>query len=213
MTGVDIASNLVEAGQRRAEAEGLSNISFEVGDARDLSRFPDYTFDSVLSIFGAMFAPEPTQVAAEMVRVTRPCGRIVMGNWIPGDPTLVAQVLRICAAYTPAPPEGLISPVTWGIEDTVRERFGAAGVAASEINCTRETYTFELDAPPRELLDRFRDYYGPTMGAYEAAWNNGRADELDAELLELIESQNTSSEPSRTSIPATYLRVEVNLQL
>ena len=126
--GVDIASNLVEAGNRRAQELGLTNLSFKEGDASDLRGLPDKTFDLVVSIFGAMFAPKPFDVAKEMVRVTRSGGRIVMGNWIPGDPTLVAQILKISAAYTPPPPEGFVSPMTWGIEANVIERFGSAGV-------------------------------------------------------------------------------------
>src|SRR5262249_7145993 len=102
--GVDIASNLVAAGNRRAEAGGLGNLRFEEGDASDLYCLDDESFDLVVSIFGAMFAPRPFDVAKEMVRVTRPGGRIVMGNWIPGDPTLVAQILEISGAYSPPPP-------------------------------------------------------------------------------------------------------------
>src|SRR5215212_7156781 len=126
--GVDIASNLVEAGNHRAKEEGLTNLSFQEGDASDLADLDDQTFDLVVSIFGAMFAPRPFAVAKEMVRVTRPGGRIVMGNWIPGDPTLVAQLLRISSSYAPPPPEGFVSPMTWGIVDDVVERFVAAGV-------------------------------------------------------------------------------------
>ena len=130
--GVDIAANLVAAGRARAAAAGLANLRFEEGDASDLPGINDNSFDLVVSMFGAMFAPRPFDVAREMVRVTRSRGRIVMGNWIPGDPTLVAQILKISAAYTPPPPEGFISPVTWGVEDNVRERFGAAGIPARE---------------------------------------------------------------------------------
>jgi ubiquinone/menaquinone biosynthesis C-methylase UbiE len=127
--GVDIARNLVEAGNRRAREQGLTNCRFQEGDACDLHELKDHTFDLVLSIFGAMFAPKPSDVAKEMVRVTRPGGRIVMGNWIPNDPTLVAQILRISSSYSPPPPpEGFISPMTWGLEDKVIERFAAAGV-------------------------------------------------------------------------------------
>src|SRR5262245_18115230 len=102
--GVDIARNLVEAASRRAEAEGLTNCRFQHGDATNLSELDDHHFDLVVSIFGAMFAPKPFDVAREMVRVTRPGGRIVMGNWIPNDPTLVAQILKISSAYSPPPP-------------------------------------------------------------------------------------------------------------
>ena len=107
---------------------GLTNCRFQEGDATNLHELADQSFDLVVSIFGAMFAPKPHDVAKEMVRVTRPGGRIVMGNWIPGDPTLVAQILKISSAYTPPPPEGFISPMTWGIESNVIERFAGAGV-------------------------------------------------------------------------------------
>jgi hypothetical protein len=117
-----------------------------------------------------------------MVRVTRTGGRIVMGNWIPGDPTLIARVLQICAAYTPPPPAGFVSPVTWGQESAVRERFVAAGVPDERITCTPATYTFRYAGPPREFLAIFRDYYGPTMNAFDAAERDGRKAQLQAEL-------------------------------
>src|SRR5579863_10041160 len=131
--GVDIAQNLVEAGNKRAKEHGLTNCKFQEGDASNLHELKDKAFDLVVSIFGPMFAPKPFDVAKEMVRVTRPGGRIVMGNWIPGDPTLVAQILKISSAFTPPPPEGFISPMTWGIVDDVVKRFGAAGVAEDRI--------------------------------------------------------------------------------
>src|SRR6266446_6205704 len=139
--GVDIASNLVEAGNSRAKKEGLTNCRFQEGDATNLSGLADHSFDLVVSIFGAMFAPKPFDVAKEMVRVTRPGGRIVMGNWIPGDPTLVAQILKISSAYSPPPPEGFISPMTWGVESHVIERFAAAGIPAAKIAFVKDTYT------------------------------------------------------------------------
>src|SRR5213080_3272060 len=125
--GVDIASNLVEAGNARAQKLGIANCRFQEGDATDLHDLEDDRFDLLLSIFGAMFAPRPFDVAKEVVRVTRPGGRIVMGNWIPNDPTLVAQLLRISTSYSPPPPEGFVSPMTWGVEDNVIERLAAAG--------------------------------------------------------------------------------------
>lgn len=207
--GVDIASNLVAAGNRRAEVEGLTNVRFQEGDASHLDDLADDSFDLVVSIFGAMFAPRPFDVAAEMVRVTRPGGRIVMGNWIPGDPTLVAQILKISASYSPPPPEGFVSPVAWGLEANVVERFGAAGVPAHRIACARRTYTFELDGPPSELLATMRDYYGPCMNAYAAAETTGRTADLQRELSDLFTSQNTASTPDTTVIPATYLHVIV----
>ena len=207
VTGVDIAANLVAAGNARAEAAGLSNLHFEEGDASDLNGLEDGSFDLVVSYFGAMFAPRPFDVAKEMVRVTKPGGRIVMGNWIPGDPTLVAQILKTSAAYSPPPPEGFVSPVTWGVEDEVRERFGAAGIAPEQISSERDTWRFEFDGSPAELLAIFRDYYGPTMNAFAAASADGREGDLQGELKALFEAQNESAEG--TSIPATYLRVTV----
>ena len=209
--GVDIASNLVEAGNRRAEAESLTNCRFQEGDASHLDELADDTFDLVVSIFGAMFAPRPHDVARELVRVTRPGGRIVLGNWIPGDPTLVAQILKISSAYSPPPPEGFISPMTWGVEENVIERFGEAGVAADRISFARETYTFEYPAAPTELLAVFREYYGPTMNAYAAAEANGRTEDLQKELADLFTTQNTSPSADTTAIPAKFLQVTVNL--
>jgi len=207
--GVDIASNLVEAGNKRAEALGLTNCRFQEGDASDLHELADDSFDLVISIFGVMFAPKPFDVAKEMVRVTRPGGRIVMGNWIPDDPTLVAQLLKISSSYSPPPPEGFVSPITWGIEENVVERFGNAGVPAEKIAFQRDTYTFNTPTAPSEFVAAFRAYYGPTMNAFEAAAADGREADLQKELEELFEAQNTSPSNDATSIPATFLRVSV----
>jgi len=209
--GVDIAQNLVEAGNRRAHEEGLTNLRFQEGDASHLVGLQDKTFDLVVSIFGAMFAPKPFDVAKEMVRVTRPGGRIIMGNWIPNDPTLVAQILKISAAYTPPPPEGFISPMTWGVEPNVIERFASAGVPQGSVSFARDTYTFNFPGAPSDFVDAFRHYYGPTMNAFEAAEKNGRADDLSKELNALFESKNTSPRKDASSIPATFLRVTVTV--
>jgi len=207
--GVDIAKNLVEAGNKRAKEQGLTNCRFQEGDASNLHELGDQSFDLVVSIFGAMFAPKPFDVAKEMVRVARPGGRIVMGNWIPNDPTLVAQILKISSSYSPPPPEGFISPMTWGIENNVIERFGGAGVPRENISFVRDTYAFNFPGPPSELVDEFRKYYGPTMNAFEAAEKNGRAGDLQKELEVLFNSQNQSASKAATSIPATFLRVTV----
>jgi SAM-dependent methyltransferase len=206
--GVDIASNLILAGQARAREEQLTNLRFEEGDASRLDNLGDASFDIVVSMFGAMFAPRPFDTAREMVRVTRPGGRIVMGNWIPGDPTLIARVLQTCSAYTPPPPSGFVSPVTWGDETAVRQRFVAAGIADDQISCGRETYTFRYAGPPHDFLALFRDYYGPTMNAFEAADRTSRREELQAELESLFEAKNRGG-PDRTVIDATYLKVVV----
>ena len=209
--GVDVARNLVEAGNKRAREQGLTNCKFQEGDASNLHELKDDSFDLVVSIFGAMFAPKPFDVAKEMVRVTRPGGRIIMGNWIPNDPTLVAQILKISTSYSPPPPEGFISPMMWGIEDNVIERFAGAGVPKEKISFARDTYTFKSPSAPSELVGRFRNYYGPTMNAIEAAEKKGRAGELHKELDVLFDSQNKSSSKEATSIPATFLRVTVAL--
>src|SRR6187551_2892852 len=206
--GVDIARNLVEAGNRRAREAGLHNLKFQEGDANNLHALADRSFDLVVTIFGAMFAPKPNDVAREMVRVTRRGGRIIMGNWIPGDPTLVAQILKISSAYTPPPPEGFVSPMTWGVEGDVIERFGAAGIPAEKISFVRDTFTFNFPGTPPEFVDAFRKYYGPTMNAFEAAEKNGRAADLHKELEELFNRQNKGT-TGVTSIPATFLRVTV----
>jgi ubiquinone/menaquinone biosynthesis C-methylase UbiE len=207
--GIDIARNLVEAGNRRAQQHGLTNLKFQEGDASNLEQVPDKSFDLVVSIFGAMFAPKPFDVAKEMVRVTRPGGRIVMGNWIPSDPTLVAQILKISSNYTPPPPEGFVSPMTWGVESSVIERFTASGIPKHNISFARDTFTFNFPGTPSQLVDVFRKYYGPTMNAFEAAERQGRAAELQKELEDLFNSQNKSQDAA--SIPATFLRVTVGV--
>lgn len=207
--GVDIAQNLVKAGNIRAKAEGLHHCIFQEGDATNLSELKDKSFDLVVSIFGAMFAPKPMDVAKEMVRVTRKGGRIVMGNWIPGDPTLVAQILKISSAYTPPPPEGFISPMMWGLENHVIERFTGSGISKENISFSKETFTFSAAYSPSELVNTFKNYYGPTINAFEAAEKNGRAMDLQSELEVLFNSQNKSTDKNKTLIPATFLKVTV----
>jgi ubiquinone/menaquinone biosynthesis C-methylase UbiE len=207
--GVDIAENLVKAGNKRAREAGLGNCKFQEGDASNLQGLKDDSFDLIVSIFGAMFAPKPFDVAKEMVRVTRPGGRIVMGNWIPNDPTLVAQLLKISSSYSPPPPEGFVSPMTWGVESSVIERFAGAGVAKENISFVKDTYTFKFATPPSELVAAFKKYYGPTMNAFEAAEKSGRVGDLQKELEVLFNSQNKSPSKDVTSIPAAFLRVTV----
>jgi SAM-dependent methyltransferase len=207
--GVDIARNLVEAGNRRAAALGLGNCKFVEGDACKLEGIKDQAFDLLVTVFGAMFAPKPFDVAKEMVRVTKRGGRIVMGNWIPNDPTLVAQILKVSSSFTPPPPEGFVSPMTWGVEANVTERFAAAGVPAQKVSFARDTFTFRFKGKPSALLGEFRRYYGPTMNAFDAAEKGGRAADLQKQLEDLFASQNTSRDA--TLIPATFLRVSVAL--
>jgi SAM-dependent methyltransferase len=205
---VDIARNLVDAGNRRAKALGLGNVRFVHGDATALTDVADGFADLTLTIFGAMFAPRPQDVAKELVRVTRPGGRIVMGNWIPGDPTLVAEILRISSQYTPAPPAGFVSPMLWGVEAQVVERFAGAGIPASAIAFERRPWAFRLAGSPIGLLEIFRDWYGPSMNAFEAAARDGRAESLWAELAALFTAQNRGT-PGATEIVATFLQVTV----
>jgi ubiquinone/menaquinone biosynthesis C-methylase UbiE len=207
--GVDIARNLVEAGNKRIKEEGLNNITIREGDVTNLHNIEDESFDLVVSIFGAMFAPKPFDVANELVRVTRRGRKIVMGNWIPNDPTLVAQILKISSAYAPPPPEGFISPMLWGVESHVTDRFVKAGIAPENISFSRETYTFEGSFSPSEFVQRFKNFYGPTMNAFEAAEKNGKANELQRELEELFNRENKATDSNTTSIPATYLQVTV----
>jgi ubiquinone/menaquinone biosynthesis C-methylase UbiE len=205
--GVDIARNLVAAGNKRAMTENLPNLTFQEGDAMNLSELPDDHFDRVISIFGAMFAPRPLDVAKEMVRVTRKGGSIIMGNWIPGDPTMVAQVLKISSAYTPPPPEGFVSPMLWGVEAHVVDRFTAVGIPKENITFSKETFTFHAPYSPSTFVEEFKTYYGPTMNAFEAAEKNGKAMELQSELEALFISQNQSKDKNLTVIPATFLKV------
>jgi ubiquinone/menaquinone biosynthesis C-methylase UbiE len=211
VTGIDIARNLVEAGNKRAAAEGLTRLRFKEGDASKLERVENDSFDLTLSIFGAMFAPRPFDVASEMVRVTRPGGRIVMGNWIPNDLTFVSQLLKISSEFTPPQPEGFVSPMTWGVESHIIERFGKAGVPVENISMVKDTFYFaSVDKSPTEFIEQFRDFYGPTMNAYDAARKNGREEQLHEQLLELAHAQNKSGSVG-TFIPATFMRVTVTL--
>lgn len=209
VVAIDIAANLVEAGKRRAAESGLERLSFQQGDACELKEVSDHSFDLTLSMFGAMFALRPFDAAREMVRVTKPGGRIMMGNWIPGDPTFVSQLLKIISSFLPPPPEGSVSPMTWGVDSHIVERFGRAGVPKDKISLARDTYLFHSpDKKPADFIDSFRRFYGPTMNAFEAAEKSGRADELNHQLLELAKAQNRSKNGG-TSIPATFLRVTV----
>jgi len=211
VVGIDIARNLVEAGNKRAAAAGLTRLKFQEGDACNLEGVTDRSFDLVVSIFGAMFAPKPFDVAKEMVRVTKPGGRIVMGNWIPGDPTFVSQLLKISSAFMPPPPEGFISPMTWGVESNIVERFGKAGVPQEKISMVKDTYYFASpEKSPTQFIELFETFYGPTMNAVEAAQKNGKAGELHAQLVELANSQNKSKDAG-ILIPATFMRVTVSV--
>jgi len=210
--GIDIAMNLVEAGKERAAQAKLNRLKFQQGDASELQGVEEHSFDLTLSVFGAMFAPKPFEVAKEMVRVTKPGGRIVMGNWIPNDTTsFVSQLLKIGSSYLPPPPEGFVSPMTWGVDSHIIERFGQAGVSKDKISMVKDTYHFvSPDKGPAAFVESLERYYGPTMNAFEAAEASGRGEEFHNQLLELAKAQNTSGNGG-TAIPATFLRVTVSL--
>jgi SAM-dependent methyltransferase len=211
VVGIDIARNLVDAGNKRAVEAGLGRLRFEEGDAANLQTVKDHSFDLVLSMFGAMFAPKPYDVAREMVRVAEPGGRIVMGNWIPNDPTFVSRLLKISSSFMPPPPDGFVSPMTWGAETHIVDRFAQAGVPTEDIAMAKDTYYFVSDSQsPAQFIDVFRRFYGPTMNAFEAAEQNERTDELYDQLLDLAKTQNQSPNGG-TSIPATFMRVTVFL--
>src|SRR6059036_3784301 len=179
VVGIDIAKNLVEAGNRRAKQAGLPRLKFQEGDACNLQGVDDHSFDLTLSVFGAMFAPKPHDVAKEMVRVTKPGGRIVMGNWIPNDPTsFVSQLLKISSSFMAPPPEGFISPMTWGVDTHIIERFGQAGVSKEKISMVKDTYNFiSPDSSPAHFVESLERFYGPTMSAVEAAQKSGKVEE------------------------------------
>jgi ubiquinone/menaquinone biosynthesis C-methylase UbiE len=209
--GIDIARNLIEAGNKRAAEAGLRNLKFQEGDASNLEGIAGGSFDLTISVFGAMFAPKHFDVAKEKVRVTKRGGRIVMGNWIPNDPTFVSQLLKISSAFMPPPPEGFVSPMTWGVESHIIERFGQAGVPKGKISMVKDTYYFaHPDKTPTQFIELFEAFYGPTMNAVEAARKNGKADELHNQLVELANTQNKSKDAG-TFIPATFMRVTVSL--
>jgi SAM-dependent methyltransferase len=211
VVGIDISGKLIAAGEKRANHEGLQSLVFQQGDACNLAGVDDQSFDLTLSIFGAMFAPRSFDVAKEMIRVTKPGGRIVMGNWIPNDPSFVSQMLKISSSFTPPSPEGFVSPMTWGEEAHVVERFGHAGVKRTNISMTKETYFFVSPyESPESFVDSLLRFYGPTMTAFEAAQRAGRPGELQDQLLKLAMSQNKSKNGG-TFIPATFLRVTVNV--
>lgn len=212
VVGIDISRNLVEAGRKRAAAAGLEHLTFQVGDACDLQGVADGSFDLTLSMFGAMFAPRPFDAAREMVRVTKAGGRIVMGTWIPNDQTsFVSQMFRINASFSPPPPEGFVSPMLWGVESHIVERFAKAGVPEDHISMEHDALRFVLpDKSASEMVDALRAYFGPAMNAFEAAESVGRERELYTQLVDLATAQNQSAGAGVT-VSATFMRVNVRL--
>ena len=197
VTGVDIADNWILAARGRAAAEGL-DARFDEGDAEALP-YPDASFDVVASIYGAMFAPRPERVAAELVRVCRPGGIVAMANWTKEG--FIGQMFRTFARFI-APP-GMPAPVLWGDEGVVRERFGAA---VSDLRLTRVAYRFDYPFAPADVVEFFREYYGPTTRAFAALGEPDRS-ALRAELVALWTSQNQAKEAGRTVVDAEYLHV------
>lgn len=195
-TGIDIAPNLVAQAVANAAAEELA-ARFEVGDAEELP-YTDASFDTVVSMFGAMFAARPARAAAELLRVTRVGGRIAMANWTPGG--FIGQMLRTIVRYAPPPP-GAASVLQWGDEATVRERLAAAG----RIDCVRRRITFEYPCSPAETVGLFRTWYGPTVCAFAALDEEGR-ELLERDLVALWTDHNHAS-GGATRVESEYLEV------
>jgi SAM-dependent methyltransferase len=196
VTGVDIAPNLLEQARAKAEAEGL-NIKFDEGDAEALP-YEDASFDAVVTMYGAMFAPRPELVAAELKRVCKPGGIIAMANWTPAG--FIGQMFKASTAYIPPPP-GMTSPVLWGKDDVVRERF--AGV--SNVETRPRIVNFAFPFPPAEVVEHFRLYYGPSQKAF-AALDEEKQAALRRDLEELWTRNNTMTDGT-TSVEAEYLEV------
>ncbi len=197
VTGVDIAPNLLEQARARAQAEGLQ-IQFDEGDAESLS-YDDAAFDVVVSMFGAMFAPQPELVSAELVRVCRPGGRIAMANWTPEG--FIGQMFKVTGKHVPPPP-AMPSPLKWGDEATVRERL-QGGVASLEL--TRRMCSFKYEFSPAEVVEFFRAYYGPTQRAFGALDDDGqRALRSD---LEQLWSEHNQATDNTTHVEGEYLEV------
>lgn len=199
VTGVDIAVNLLETARRRAAVQGLS-MKFDEGDAEGMP-YGDGSFDTVVSMFGAMFAPRPGMVAGEMLRVCRPGGTIAMANWTPTS--FIGSMFRITAGYVP-PPAGMPSPLLWGDEKTVRERFGDG---AAEIEMIPRSIDFILPASPAGMVEHFRTWYGPTLRAFAALDETGR-EALRKDLTKLWEEHNRATDGT-TRVSSEYLEVRV----
>lgn len=197
VVGVDIATNLLEQARKRAEAENLK-VKFQEGDAEELP-FADAEFDVVISMFGAMFAPRPERVAAELVRVTKPGGIIAMANWTPEG--FVGKSFRVTSKISPPPP-GIQPPVLWGDEQTVKQRF-ATGV--SSLTTTRRPMQFQFPFPPKDVVAFFRKYFGPTGAAFSRLDPAGQA-QLTQVLGSLWTEHNQSTDGT-TTIESEYLEV------
>lgn len=197
VTGIDIATNLIEQARKKASAENL-DVRFEEADAEDLP-YEDASFDIVFSLIGAMFAPRPAHVAAELIRVCRPGGRIVMGNWTAEG--FVGEMFKASSKYAP-PPAGMPSPVLWGNESTVQDRL-QHGVA--ELRMTRKLYPLKYPFPPADVVDFFQAYYGPTNRAF-AALEPDKQQQLRDDLESLWTKHNLANDDG-TEVRAEYLEV------
>lgn len=197
VTGIDIATNLVEQARARAREAGV-NARFEEGDAEMLP-FPDASFDLVTSLIGAMFAPRPDMVAAELLRVSQPGGRIVMANWTPDGH--VGQMFKTIGKHVPPPPL-MVSPVKWGDEATVRERLEPG---STTLTCTKRLYPMRYPFGPAEVVDFFFEYYGPTLRA-KAALDAAGQSALRNDLVDLWTSNNQAADGS-TDVQAEFLEV------
>lgn len=210
VVGVDIAPNLVQAGNDRCMQLGLdqSKCRFEVGDAGNLENIPDNSYDLAFSQFGAMFCPRPVDAARELYRVAR--DQVIMHNWIPGDETFVTQQLMLFARYGPPPPPGFVRPILWGDKKTVLERFAeAANVPEEDIQFEKKTYwIMDEKVSMEEFIDILIRYVGPAIDAYEAATQNGKKDEFVKEFLDLGKRCNKATDGT-IKIQADYLRVTV----
>jgi SAM-dependent methyltransferase len=196
VTGLDIAPNLIETARRRARASGLE-VAFDEGDAEQMP-YGDASFDLVVTMFGAMFAPRPERAAAELLRVCRPGGRVAMANWTPAG--FIGRMFKTTAAHV-APPN-IPSPLLWGDEAIVRERLGSA---AAEIQLTRRMISFRLPMRPEQTVDYFREWYGPTLRAFAALDEDGQA-ALGRDLTRLWSEHNRATDGT-THVEAEYLEV------
>ncbi len=199
VTGVDIASNLVQAARERAKSEGLT-VQFDEGDAEELP-YGDTSFDVVVSMFGAMFAPRPGKVVTELSRVCRPAGTIAMANWTPQG--FVGKTFRLMSQHVP-PPQGVPAPVLWGEESIVRDRFGDK---AQSVKAQRREAQFDYPFGPAEVVQFFRTYFGPTHMAF--ARLDGAGQQKLASDLEQLWTDHNEGDGTHTVVRAEYLEVHV----
>jgi ubiquinone/menaquinone biosynthesis C-methylase UbiE len=198
VTSTDYVPSLLEKGRQRAQAEGLS-VQFQVADVEALP-FADARFDTVLSTYGAMFAPDQVRTAAEMLRVLRPGGRIGMANWTPEG--FIGRLFKLIGAHLP-PPAGLKSPALWGTEARLQELFGAQ---ATQIRCVRKVFNFRYESAAH-WVQVFRDFYGPTHKAF-AALPGAAGQALERDIVALLAEFNTAG-PASLVVPGEYLEVVI----